>query len=132
MRPVKGDALLFYDLDLRNGFDKAAMHAGCPVLAGVKWTATKWIHETAFENPAFKKATCEDDPETGARCAAWAAKGECAKNPSFMIGSGMLPGACISSCCGGRGGAVRVDMSAANNNVKRFCAVCGSHMSVSA
>ena len=42
MKPIKGDALLFYDLDLRNKFDKAALHAGCPVLAGVKWTATKW------------------------------------------------------------------------------------------
>ena len=42
VKPIKGDALLFYDLDLRNKFDKAALHAGCPVLAGVKWTATKW------------------------------------------------------------------------------------------
>ena len=41
VKPVKGDALLFYDLDLRNGFEQSGLHAGCPVLAGVKWTATK-------------------------------------------------------------------------------------------
>ena len=24
------------------------MHTGCPVLSGVKWTATKWIHTAPF------------------------------------------------------------------------------------
>lgn len=125
MKPVKGDALLFYDLDLRNTFDKAALHAGCPVLAGVKWTATKWIHETEYDNPAFKVATCEDDPKTGKKqCSSWAAGGECGKNPSFMIGSGISPGSCIASCCGGGGAPVRVDLASAKETVKRFCAVC--------
>lgn len=118
-----------YRTDLRNTFDKAALHAGCPVLAGVKWTATKWIHETEYANPAFKAAACVDDPKTGAsQCAAWARAGECDKNPNFMIGSGITPGSCIASCCGGGvvgGGRARVDLSAAKDSVKRFCAVCG-------
>jgi prolyl 4-hydroxylase len=28
--------------------DPASMHTGCPVLSGVKWTATKWIHTAPF------------------------------------------------------------------------------------
>ena len=43
-----GDALLFYNLRVDGSQDAAAMHTGCPVLDGVKWTATKWIHTTPF------------------------------------------------------------------------------------
>jgi hypothetical protein len=48
VKPVKGDALLFYDLDLRNGFEPSGLHAGCPVLQGVKagrcrLTVSKWV-----------------------------------------------------------------------------------------
>jgi hypothetical protein len=28
--------------------DPYAMHTGCPVLRGVKWTATKWFHAHPF------------------------------------------------------------------------------------
>jgi prolyl 4-hydroxylase len=44
----KGDALLFYSLKLDGSSDPAAMHTGCPVIKGVKWTATKWIHTKPF------------------------------------------------------------------------------------
>lgn len=30
--------------------EQASMHAGCPVLRGVKWTATKWIHARPYDN----------------------------------------------------------------------------------
>lgn len=43
-----GDALLFYNLRVDGSQDVAAMHTGCPVLDGIKWTATKWIHTTPF------------------------------------------------------------------------------------
>ena len=118
---------MFYDLDLMNRFDKAALHAGCPVLSGVKWTATKWIHEVRYDNPKFKEATCEDDENTGgSRCKGWANAGECDKNPGFMIGSGISPGSCIASCCGGAGREVKTDLGTASAAVKRFCAVCGA------
>ncbi|CAI5527851.1 unnamed protein product [Closterium sp. Naga37s-1] len=42
--PVKGDALLFFSLKPSAEPDLASLHAGCPVLAGEKWSATKWIH----------------------------------------------------------------------------------------
>eukprot|EP00951_Prasinocladus_malaysianus_P018762 scaffold150588_cov43-Prasinocladus_malaysianus.AAC.1 len=48
-RPRKGDALLFWDLE-PNGKDgdKYSLHAGCPVIRGTKWSATKWIHVREF------------------------------------------------------------------------------------
>lgn len=48
-KPRKGDALLFWSLkpDSKTE-DPLSMHTGCPVLKGVKWTATKWIHARPF------------------------------------------------------------------------------------
>lgn len=43
VKPVKGDALLFWSLKLDGHVDEASLHAGCPVVAGDKWTATKWM-----------------------------------------------------------------------------------------
>ena len=37
-----GDALLFYNLKVDGTQDTFSLHTGCPVLQGVKWTATKW------------------------------------------------------------------------------------------
>jgi prolyl 4-hydroxylase len=47
-KPQKGDALLFYSLkpDGKTA-DDLAMHTGCPLLKGIKWTATIWFHPTA-------------------------------------------------------------------------------------
>jgi prolyl 4-hydroxylase len=44
-KPKKGDALLFYSLrpDGKTT-DPKAMHTGCPLIKGIKWTATIWIH----------------------------------------------------------------------------------------
>jgi hypothetical protein len=44
-KPKKGDALLFYSLKPDGKTtDPAAMHTGCPLIKGIKWTATIWIH----------------------------------------------------------------------------------------
>ena len=43
-----GMALLFYSLALDGGQDPASLHTGCPIIQGVKWTATKWIHTRPF------------------------------------------------------------------------------------
>lgn len=46
-RPKKGDALLFYSMKPDGkSTDSLAMHTGCPLLQGVKWTATIWMHPT--------------------------------------------------------------------------------------
>lgn len=49
-RPRRGDALLFFSLtpDLR--IDPRALHGGCPVRKGVKWVATKWVHDKPFRS----------------------------------------------------------------------------------
>ena len=44
VRPHKGDALLFFSLDPEDKLVTKSLHAGCPVLRGTKWSATKWIH----------------------------------------------------------------------------------------
>ena len=46
VRPKKGAALVFFSLEPSlSGANKAAnLHAGCPVVAGEKWTITKWMH----------------------------------------------------------------------------------------
>uniref|UniRef100_A0A5S6QYW5 procollagen-proline 4-dioxygenase n=2 Tax=Trichuris muris TaxID=70415 RepID=A0A5S6QYW5_TRIMR len=47
--PTKRDAVFWHNL-LKNGEgDVRTRHAACPVLAGVKWVANKWIHERGQE-----------------------------------------------------------------------------------
>jgi len=41
--PRKGDAVLFWSLDPEGREDPDSLHGGCPVLAGTKWSATKWM-----------------------------------------------------------------------------------------
>ena len=51
VKPKKGTALLFYSLNPDGvSTDGAALHTGCPVTKGVKWTTTIWIHPKA-RNP---------------------------------------------------------------------------------
>lgn len=43
VRPKKATAVLFYNQDPDGNMDKAAIHAGCPVLRGTKWAANLWV-----------------------------------------------------------------------------------------
>ena len=99
VKPRKGDGLLFWSVNNENTIDPHSMHAGCPVIAGEKWTATKWIHARPFRwsAPAPPKAPpgCDNKHEL---CKAWANAGECKKNPGFMLG-GEVAGQCVKSCC---------------------------------
>ena len=54
VRPHKGDALLFFSLDPEDKLDTKSLHAGCPVLRGTKWSATKWIHVKPFRKSLLK------------------------------------------------------------------------------
>ena len=126
VKPKKGDALLFYDLTLKGDLDDAATHAGCPVIRGVKWTATKWMHERPYDNPKVRAAACADDPESEAQCPGWAAAGECDANPEFMVGTMTQPGGCVSSCCGGPGALERkwLDLATAKPAQRAMCELC--------
>lgn len=84
-KPIKGDMLMFYSLTPSGETDLTSLHASCPTLKGEKWSATKWIHVGGFrvgsDIQKAKWAGCADQSEY---CGAWAATGECEKNPGYM------------------------------------------------
>ena len=47
--PVKGNAILFYNVDDTGKVDLLSLHGGAPVLAGEKWIATRWLRERPFK-----------------------------------------------------------------------------------
>lgn len=135
VKPRRGDALLFYSLKPNGKKDEDSLHGSCPVLKGEKWSSTKWIHVVPFGAPgseAVKEkwhakgsssskssssgdgrgsdgAACRD---LQADCAGWAQRGECAKNPKYMLSS------CKKSCgiCGGGGGGSATALAAAGDD----------------
>ncbi|GJN09977.1 hypothetical protein PR202_ga28034 [Eleusine coracana subsp. coracana] len=97
VKPVKGDAVLFFSLHPNGVPDPLSLHGSCPVIKGEKWSAPKWIHIRSYERFSTTKETkgCSDMSK---HCAQWAAAGECAKNPSYMVGGEGSPGKCRKSC----------------------------------
>ncbi|KAL5217386.1 hypothetical protein ABZP36_018070 [Zizania latifolia] len=95
VKPVKGNAVLFFSLHLNTTVDERSLHGSCPVIEGEKWSATKWIHVRSFDNRRRFAVKCEDEDGLYPM---WAVAGECAKNPGFMIGSKHYPGFCQKSC----------------------------------
>jgi len=87
MKPRRGDGLIFWSVDPNGKIDHRALHVGCPVVAGVKWTATVWVHAEPYRwrKPPEASAPpgCEDAHD---QCRGWANTGECDKNPGFMLG----------------------------------------------
>ncbi|XVE81095.1 hypothetical protein DITRI_Ditri15bG0035700 [Diplodiscus trichospermus] len=49
VKPIKGDAVLFWSMGLDGESDPKSIHGGCEVLSGEKWSATKWMRQ----KPAF-------------------------------------------------------------------------------
>ncbi|KAG7669310.1 hypothetical protein Ndes2526B_g05614 [Nannochloris sp. 'desiccata'] len=105
VKPKKGDALLFWSAKPDGSHDEASLHTGCPVISGIKWTATFWIHSAPFrpeqlEEPVQvdEKLKPEECKDTEPECPRWAAAGECQKNKPFMIGDDFSVGACRVSC----------------------------------
>ncbi|XP_057959762.1 probable prolyl 4-hydroxylase 4 [Malania oleifera] len=95
VKPRRGDALLFFSLHANAVPDPLSLHAGCPVIEGEKWSATKWIHVDSFDKIVGTGGNCTDENPS---CDRWAALGECTKNPEYMLGSPNLPGYCRKSC----------------------------------
>lgn len=42
VKPKADSAVAFWSLQTDGRLDHGALHGGCPVLKGVKWSATKW------------------------------------------------------------------------------------------
>lgn len=118
MKPKRGDAVLFFSFKRHGGSDLASTHASCPTVGGVKWTATKWIHERKFDTGVWREPRCEDVDEN---CAGWADAGECSANPDFMLGA-ETPGRCLKSCCAGNEGTRMPEEMSAWQRI--FCASC--------
>ncbi|GAB4832182.1 Probable prolyl 4-hydroxylase 7 [Ancistrocladus abbreviatus] len=97
VKPIKGDALLFFSLHPNSTTDQRSLHGSCPVIKGEKWSATKWIHVRSVNKPVHSSADgdCVDD---NPNCARWAAMGECGKDPQFMVGTEETRGYCRKSC----------------------------------
>lgn len=95
VKPRRGDALLFFSLHPDATTDPNSLHAGCPVIEGEKWSATKWIHVAHFDKIYGNDSDCKDQNDS---CERWAALGECTKNSEYMVGTTDLPGYCRRSC----------------------------------
>ncbi|KAL2940319.1 putative prolyl 4-hydroxylase 3 [Bienertia sinuspersici] len=48
VKPKRGDALLFWSMKPDASLDPLSLHAGCPVIRGDKWSATKWIRVNTY------------------------------------------------------------------------------------
>ncbi len=95
VRPRKGDAVLFFSLDLQQKLDTASLHGSCPVIRGVKWSATKWMHVGSFMTEAPRRKGCHDYNDM---CDNWARAGECTRNSAYMTGSDGSAGECRKAC----------------------------------
>jgi prolyl 4-hydroxylase len=43
VKPIKGEAIIFYSLNSDGSMDDKSLHGGCPVIEGTKWSGNKWI-----------------------------------------------------------------------------------------
>ncbi|KAI3859973.1 hypothetical protein MKX03_008516 [Papaver bracteatum] len=48
VKPIKGDAVLFWNMGPNGKVDPNSLHAGCDVLSGEKWSATKWMRQNKY------------------------------------------------------------------------------------
>ncbi|KAL2900739.1 Prolyl 4-hydroxylase 1 [Bienertia sinuspersici] len=48
VKPLKGDAVLFWSMGLDGQPDPRSVHGGCEVISGEKWSATKWMRQKAI------------------------------------------------------------------------------------
>jgi prolyl 4-hydroxylase len=48
VKPIKGDAVLFYNCTPDGQVDPNSFHGGARVIAGEKWIMTRWLRERAF------------------------------------------------------------------------------------
>ncbi|CAK7337316.1 unnamed protein product [Dovyalis caffra] len=89
LRPVKGNAILFFTVHPNTSPDTGSSHSRCPVLEGEMWYATKTFHSRAVKVLSdADRSECTDEDEN---CPSWAALGECEKNPVFMMSSVPTP-----------------------------------------
>jgi len=105
VKPVRGNAVLFYSMVPDGRLDERSLHGGCkPRGEGAeKWGANQWIWNHPQRSGYFSSvpqrkgavsrsrasSACLDESEN---CAYWAQTGECEKNKEYMSNS------CRASC----------------------------------
>ncbi|XP_010438855.1 PREDICTED: probable prolyl 4-hydroxylase 12 isoform X2 [Camelina sativa] len=94
LRPVKGNAVLFFTRHLNSSLDETSTHLRCPVVKGELLVAKKLIYAKKQERNE-ESGECSDEDDN---CPRWAELGECKKNPVYMIGSPDYYGTCRKSC----------------------------------
>ncbi|CAL4965587.1 unnamed protein product [Urochloa decumbens] len=100
VQPVKGNAILLFNLKPDGVVDKDSQYEVCSVLEGEEWLAMKHIHLRKNGTPKSSLVSEDECTDEDARCVSWAADGECDRNPMFMIGSPDYYGTCRKSCHG--------------------------------
>ncbi|CAI5985898.1 unnamed protein product [Closterium sp. NIES-64] len=62
VKPIKGDALLFFNMHPDGSPDPSSLHHACPVVEGIKWSAPKWIRMGDVTVPLGDAVTaaCQD------------------------------------------------------------------------
>ncbi|KAJ6386441.1 hypothetical protein OIU78_016370 [Salix suchowensis] len=96
LRPIKGNAILFFTVHPNSSPDMGSSHSRCPVLEGEMWYATKTFYLRAIK--VFSDSEASECTDEDGNCSSWAALGECEKNPVYMIGSPDYYGTCRKSC----------------------------------
>lgn len=99
LRPIKGNAILFFNVHPNASPDQSSRHVRHPVLEGEMWCAAKFFHIRPISGKKTSSKSedtdCTDEDEN---CPKWAAIGECQRNPVFMVGSPDYYGTCRKSC----------------------------------
>ena len=60
LQPRKGTDLVFHSTNVDGKYDDTSIHAGCTVLRGEKWSATKWIRQRFYTNNSKSDAVAEE------------------------------------------------------------------------
>lgn len=100
-KPIKGNALLFFNLYPNTSLDPSSSHARCPITKGDMWWATKIFVVKSVTRPnSIVLKTSDDDlcTDEDDNCPKWASVGECERNPIFMVGTADYYGTCRKSC----------------------------------
>jgi prolyl 4-hydroxylase len=98
VKPVKGSAILLFNLKPDGATDKDSQYEVCSVLQGDKWLAIKHMRASKIEKPRSSPPSDDDCTDEDDKCVGWAAAGECERNPVYMISSPDYYGTCQKSC----------------------------------
>ncbi|KAM0023830.1 putative procollagen-proline 4-dioxygenase [Helianthus debilis subsp. tardiflorus] len=100
-KPIKGNAILLFNLHPNTSLDPSSSHTRCPITEGDLWWATKiFVLKPVIRLNKVTSETGDDDlcTDEDDNCPQWAAAGECERNPIYMVGTADYYGTCRKSC----------------------------------